>query len=128
MFGTHGQLNTSSAIRLAKRLERYEPLWFEETQIQLIDGYYALRLGEQRDLADVFDGQPRHLGISVNHGAELQPRLPLVSVPYALTAQNAVGDTARVILSGFSYKRMKKYPLEKEAFELETEFAKHAWL
>jgi 2-dehydro-3-deoxyphosphogalactonate aldolase len=30
LFGTHGQLNTSSAIRLAKRLERYEPLWFEE--------------------------------------------------------------------------------------------------
>jgi galactonate dehydratase len=30
LFGTHGQLTTSSAIRLAKRLEPYDPLWFEE--------------------------------------------------------------------------------------------------
>lgn len=30
LFGTHGQFTTSGAIRLAKRLERYEPLWFEE--------------------------------------------------------------------------------------------------
>lgn len=29
-FGTHGQMATSSAIRLAKRLEKYDPLWFEE--------------------------------------------------------------------------------------------------
>ena len=27
---THGQMTTSSAIRLAKRLEKYDPLWFEE--------------------------------------------------------------------------------------------------
>lgn len=30
LFGTHGQMTTSSAIRLARRLERYDPLWFEE--------------------------------------------------------------------------------------------------
>ncbi len=30
LFGTHGQLTTSSAVRLARRLERYDPLWFEE--------------------------------------------------------------------------------------------------
>ena len=30
LFGTHGQMTTSGAIRLAKRLERYDPLWFEE--------------------------------------------------------------------------------------------------
>ncbi|MFO1089526.1 MAG: mandelate racemase/muconate lactonizing enzyme family protein [Hyphomicrobiales bacterium] len=30
LFGTHGQFTTSGAIRLAKRLEPYEPLWFEE--------------------------------------------------------------------------------------------------
>lgn len=29
-FGTHGQMCTSSAIRLAKRLEKFDPLWFEE--------------------------------------------------------------------------------------------------
>ncbi|MFK7805616.1 MAG: mandelate racemase/muconate lactonizing enzyme family protein [Anaerolineae bacterium] len=30
LFGTHGQCTTSSAIRLAKRIEKYDPLWFEE--------------------------------------------------------------------------------------------------
>ena len=30
LIGTHGQLAPSSAIRLAKRLERFDPLWFEE--------------------------------------------------------------------------------------------------
>ena len=30
LIGTHGQMTTSSAIRLAKRLETFDPLWFEE--------------------------------------------------------------------------------------------------
>ena len=30
LFGAHGQMTSSSAIRLAKKLERYDPLWFEE--------------------------------------------------------------------------------------------------
>lgn len=30
LFGTHGQMTTSAAIRLAKRLERFDPLWLEE--------------------------------------------------------------------------------------------------
>jgi len=30
LFGTHGQFNTSGAIRLGRRLEAFDPLWFEE--------------------------------------------------------------------------------------------------
>jgi len=30
LFGTHGQMTASGAIRLAKRLEQYDPLWLEE--------------------------------------------------------------------------------------------------
>ena len=30
LFGTHGQFTTSGAIRLARRIEKYDPLWFEE--------------------------------------------------------------------------------------------------
>jgi L-alanine-DL-glutamate epimerase-like enolase superfamily enzyme len=30
LLGTHGQFTTSGAIRLAKQLEAYDPLWFEE--------------------------------------------------------------------------------------------------
>ena len=32
LFGTHGQFTTSGAIRLARRLEAYDPLWFEEPE------------------------------------------------------------------------------------------------
>lgn len=34
LVGTHGQMTTSSAIRLAKVLEPYNPLWFEEPVAQ----------------------------------------------------------------------------------------------
>jgi galactonate dehydratase len=30
LIGTHGQMTTSGAIRLARRLEQFDPLWFEE--------------------------------------------------------------------------------------------------
>ena len=30
LFGTHGQMTTGSAIRLARRIAPYDPLWFEE--------------------------------------------------------------------------------------------------
>ncbi len=30
LFGTHGQFTTAGAIRLARQLEPYDPLWFEE--------------------------------------------------------------------------------------------------
>ena len=29
LLGTHGQMTTTSAIRLARRIERFDPLWFE---------------------------------------------------------------------------------------------------
>lgn len=30
LFGTHGQMTAAGAVRLARRIEPYEPLWFEE--------------------------------------------------------------------------------------------------
>ncbi len=30
LIGTHGQMSAAAAIRLAKRLEQFDPLWFEE--------------------------------------------------------------------------------------------------
>lgn len=30
LFGTHGQMTAAGALRLARRLEPYDPLWFEE--------------------------------------------------------------------------------------------------
>ena len=68
------------------------PLWSEEVQVQLIDGYYLVHFGTTQSLAGIFSEDSRYLGISVNHDQELAPRRRLVSVPYAIVAQNAVGD------------------------------------
>ncbi len=66
-------------------------LWFEDHQLDLVDGFYSVRLGGQQPLAGLLTGT-RYLGITVDQGAELAPRHPLSSVPFALTAQEVVGD------------------------------------
>ena len=85
-----GQLTLRFSIY--DRAERGNPLWFEEYQLQLIDGYYQVRLGDQNDISGVFDSDARYLAISVNHGDELTPRQRLTSVPYALVAGNVHGE------------------------------------
>ncbi|MBM03624.1 MAG: isomerase [Chloroflexi bacterium] len=70
LIGTHGQMTTSSAIRLAKRLEKYDPLWLEEpvppenkyemgrvaqfTSIPIATGE---RLNTKYDFVDLFNNQ-----------------------------------------------------------------------
>ena len=77
------------------------PLWSEELQLELVDGYYSVVLGLQQPLEGLFDGQERFLGLSVDHGAELRPRNPVVAVPYALSAGNVWGDiTPRSVAVG----------------------------
>ncbi|MBM4321422.1 MAG: hypothetical protein FJ125_16145, partial [Deltaproteobacteria bacterium] len=76
-------------------------LYFEDYQLELVDGYYVVSLG-----TSWLEGSgERWLGISVDGGAtELSPRRRLQSVPYALAARselNAVGDiTPRSISLG----------------------------
>ena len=53
LVGTHGQLTPAGAIRLARRLERFDPLWFEEpvppdSPEQMADGR-ARHLDSDRD-------------------------------------------------------------------------------
>lgn len=70
-----------------------DPLWWEEYQVRPLDGYYSLRLGQQQALGPALDGPgERFLGVSVNGAVDLQPRHRLLAVPYALVADNAVGD------------------------------------
>ncbi|SEB21574.1 mandelate racemase/muconate lactonizing enzyme family protein [Paraburkholderia sartisoli] len=57
LFGTHGQMVPSSAIRLAKRLEKYDPLWFEE----------PVPPGQEEAIASV----ARHTSIPVATGERL---------------------------------------------------------
>jgi len=70
LIGTHGQMTTSSAIRLARRLEPFDPLWFEEpvppenkkemgrvahsTTIPIATGE---RLATKYEFAELFDRQ-----------------------------------------------------------------------
>ncbi|NIF91818.1 mandelate racemase/muconate lactonizing enzyme family protein [Burkholderia sp. Cy-637] len=57
LFGTHGQMVPSSAIRLAKRLEKYDPLWFEE----------PVPPGQEEGIAEV----ARHTSIPIATGERL---------------------------------------------------------
>ncbi len=66
-------------------------LWFEEHNLNLNSGYYSLLLGSQTAFGGAFDSSPRFLGVAID-GVELLPRAQLASAPYALIAQDAVGD------------------------------------
>ena len=73
LFGTHGQFTAAGALRLARRLEAYDPLWFEEpvppenpaemarvaagTSIPVATGE---RLCTKYEFARVLDAPPAH--------------------------------------------------------------------
>lgn len=68
-------------------------LWTETQNVTLDSGYFSVRLGETTAIpTTVFNGATRYLGVKVGTDAEMTPRQTLVSVPYALMANNAVGD------------------------------------
>ena len=71
-------------------------LWTEEQDITLDDGYFSTELGSVEAIpADVFDGSPRYLGVTVGNDDEMAPRQSITSVPYALLAgKAAVADSA----------------------------------
>src|SRR5262245_11699431 len=65
------------------------PIWSEEQSVTFEDGYYSVSLGSVVPFGDtVFDGSLRWFGITIGDGAELLPRAPVQSVPYALLAQD----------------------------------------
>lgn len=67
-----------------------EAVWEEELRITLDDGFYSHMLGSVKDLPALFDGRELFLEVTID-GETLDPRYPIASVPYALTAENAVG-------------------------------------
>lgn len=67
------------------------PLW-EESHLgtPVTNGYYAVVLGASVPLpVSVLNGQALYLGVSIVGQSELTPRLPVVSVPYALRADDS---------------------------------------
>lgn len=68
-------------------------LWTEVHTLTIEDGYFSVELGTINDtLGALFAGQTLYLGITVGNDAEMEPRQKIQSVPYALVANNAVGD------------------------------------
>jgi hypothetical protein len=70
-------------------------LWSEQQTITLDSGYFSAQLGTGKAFpAGLFANATTnlYLGITVNSDPELSPRQPLLSVPYALVADNAIGD------------------------------------
>ncbi len=68
-------------------------LWSETKPITPTDGYFSTVLGDKTTIpANLFDGQVLYLGITVGTDAELAPCQVIQSVPYAIMANNVVGD------------------------------------
>jgi len=89
-------------IGLYQAPEGGDPDWFEDYQLQLVDGYYNVRLGSQAPgLHAALLGGGRYLGVTLN-GDELLPRHPLSSVPFAQVAETVVGavDATTVSVGG----------------------------
>jgi hypothetical protein len=70
-------------------------LWNETQTITLDSGYFSAEIGSVTQLpANLFDtaAGTLFLGVTIGNDAEISPRQPVLSVPYALVANNAVGD------------------------------------
>lgn len=69
------------------------PLWSEVHTLTFDEGYYAAALGSLVPFgAGIFDGSTRYFGMTVGQDPEMTPRTLVGSVPYALVAQDAIGD------------------------------------
>jgi hypothetical protein len=69
------------------------PLWTETQTVSLDAGYFSATLGGTTPFpAGLWDGSVRYVGITVGSDAEMSPRHPATSVPYALVAGDATGD------------------------------------
>lgn len=93
----NGPLSTVDlSARLYEQANGGAVLWSEEfVAAPVVDGLVSLQLGSSTPLDElVFDGAPRYLALSIDN-QELSPRLPVLSVPYALRA--AVADDASTL-------------------------------
>ena len=66
--------------------------------VVVINGLFNVSLGRVVDFGTLFDGGTKYLACKMDDGVESDPRIPLISVPYALHAQQA--DTAGYALAG----------------------------
>jgi hypothetical protein len=68
-------------------------LWTEKQTLTPDAGYFSAELGSVTAFpTTLFTGAELYLGVTVGSDPELSPRQSVTSVPYALVAQNAIGD------------------------------------
>ncbi len=67
-------------------------LWSEVHDVALDDGYFSVSIGDLSPIGGVLGTTKRWLGITVGNDAEMTPRSPIESVPYALFAGDVNGD------------------------------------
>ncbi len=66
-----------------------ENIWSENhTDIEIANGIFSVILGSKTNLESLAFDKQYWLAISINGGAELQPRSQLTSVPYSLTTKS----------------------------------------
>lgn len=75
------------------------PLWAESQSVTVSDGYFSVLLGQGSQisgelhnfLSDLFKGvaSDRYIGITLDSGSEIAPRLRFLPSPYAFLAQRA---------------------------------------
>lgn len=91
---------TRLRFALYDELAAATPLWVEERadgdEVVLEGGYFTVYLGEIQALDPAVLGPARELwlGLTVADDPEELPRMQLVSVPYALLAEDVRGDIA----------------------------------
>lgn len=91
---------TSVTFRLYDVSTGGAALWTETQSVNVVNGLFSVSLGSTTTFASAnlaFD-VPYFLGITVGADAEMAPRPPLTSAPYALRAQTAEGLTALRII------------------------------
>lgn len=79
-------------------------LWTETQSVAVDDGYFSAVLGDATNggtalPATLFNGSTRYLGVKIGSDAEMTPRQPIVSVPYALVAQRVLDKDGNVVIN-----------------------------
>ncbi|HOP06673.1 MAG TPA: hypothetical protein PLF13_05200 [candidate division Zixibacteria bacterium] len=69
------------------------PLWSETQSVNTTNGLFTVLLGAVNPMdPSIFNGDVRYLSLIVEGGAQSDPRIPMVSVPYAMNAGNVSGS------------------------------------
>ena len=80
--------STSVTFRLYDQPSSGSALWSERQQgVQFEDGVFAVHLGSVESLEGVLFNRPLWLGVSVDGGQELRPRVALETVPFAMSVR-----------------------------------------